>query len=262
MEIGVFSKYLKDLIIDHDKVEIPGLGIFYARFEGAHFSDNRTTIYPPTRYVVFREDEVSEDAWDLICDSVAQEASISPDDARTELEWCVSRLKTELRASKRCELPGLGVLRANSRNDFFFVADDDLDVFPDGLGLEPVCIKMNQPATEPAPAQAPVQTAASAPAPMPAPAPVPAPPAVSVPAPLPEPEEPVKSASPAKRRRSTGCIILLSALIAIAAFLLFLILAYAFRNALSPALDGITSWVDNILNHILYNEEERRILGF
>lgn len=245
MEIGVFSKYVKDLIIDHDKVEIPGLGIFYARFEGAHFSDNRATIYPPTRYVVFREEEVPAEAGELLYEAVASGESIAADQAQTELDWCVSRLKTELRASKRCELPGLGVMRANSRNDFFFVADDDLDVFPDGFGLEPVCIKMNQPAP----------TSSPAPAPAPAPAPVPAP------VPMPEPE-PEPAAEPIRRKRSIGKTVLLSVLIALAAVLLFLILTYAFREALSPAFDSITSWFDNLLNHILYNAEERQILGF
>lgn len=78
---------------------------------------------------------------------------------------------------------------------------------------------------------------------------------------MPEPE-PEPAAEPIRRKRSIGKTVLLSVLIALAAVLLFLILTYAFREALSPAFDSITSWFDNLLNHILYNAEERQILGF
>lgn len=48
----------------------------------------------------------------------------------------------------------------------------------------------------------------------------------------------------------------------IVAVLLILVVSYAFRESLPDAFDGISSWVDNLLNHLLYNEEERQILGF
>ena len=38
-------------------------------------------------------------------------------------------------------LPGLGRLRATRENHFFFVADEDLDIYPEGLGLEPISLK-------------------------------------------------------------------------------------------------------------------------
>ena len=37
--------------------------------------------------------------------------------------------------------PELGRLRATKENNYFFVADEDMDIFPEGLGLEPVSLK-------------------------------------------------------------------------------------------------------------------------
>ena len=151
MDAGSLSKCIKALIGDRDKVEVPGLGVFYARMVPARFSDNRTTIYPPSRTMYCRREEVPAEAGDALVEYIAAESGITGEDAATELSWCISRLKSELSGAKVCALPGLGEMRANSRNDYFFVPDDDLDIYPDGLGLEPVCIKMNQEATGGAP---------------------------------------------------------------------------------------------------------------
>ena len=40
--------------------------------------------------------------------------------------------------------PGLGRLRATKENNLFFVADEDLDIYPDGFGLEPISLKTHQ----------------------------------------------------------------------------------------------------------------------
>ena len=40
--------------------------------------------------------------------------------------------------------PGLGRLRATKENTFFFIADEDLDIYPYGVGLEPVSLKTHE----------------------------------------------------------------------------------------------------------------------
>ena len=41
-------------------------------------------------------------------------------------------------------LPGLGRLRATKENNIFFIADEDLDIYPAGFGLEPISLKTHQ----------------------------------------------------------------------------------------------------------------------
>jgi hypothetical protein len=56
----------------------------------------------------------------------------------------VAELKTVLFSRKTVIFPGLGRMRATKENTVFFVADEDLDIYPAGFGLEPVSLKTHQ----------------------------------------------------------------------------------------------------------------------
>ena len=142
MEITLFSKCIKDLIVENDRVDVPYLGTFTAEMMPAAYSDRQTTIHPPYRKMSFHKGEVSLSEGRPLLNKVMREAGVSLEQAGVELGWCLSRLSSELEGSKICRLPGLGVLRANARNEFFFVPADDLDIWPDGIGFEPISIKL------------------------------------------------------------------------------------------------------------------------
>ena len=141
MEVGVFSKCIKELILDHDEVGVPGLGVFSAQLMPASFSDHRTTINPPYRELTFRKCEVTPEEGSMLNDFICSEMHVSPEQADVELKWCLSRIRSELEGNRTCTLPGLGAMRSTSQSDYFFVSDDNLDIFPDGFGLEPVSIR-------------------------------------------------------------------------------------------------------------------------
>ena len=142
MEIGVFAKCIKELIVENDRVDVPYLGSFTAELMPATYSDRQTTIHPPCSKMSFHKGVVSLAEGRLLLDKVRRELGVNLDQAGVELGWCLSRLNSELEGRKRCPLPGLGMMRANARNEFFFVPDDDLDIWPDGIGFEPIAIKM------------------------------------------------------------------------------------------------------------------------
>lgn len=144
MEINLFSKCVKDLIVENDRVEVPYLGVFSAEMMPASYSDRQTTIHPPYRKMSFHKAEVTLADGRLLLDRVRRELGVSLDQAGVELGWCLSRLCSELEGRKSCKLPGLGMMRANARNEFFFVPDDDLDIWPDGLGFEAISIKVSE----------------------------------------------------------------------------------------------------------------------
>ena len=56
----------------------------------------------------------------------------------------VSELRSVLHTKKTVVFPGLGRLRATKENNVFFVADEELDIYPDGFGLEPISLKTNK----------------------------------------------------------------------------------------------------------------------
>ena len=60
----------------------------------------------------------------------------------------VAELKTVLHAKKVVVFPGLGRLRATKENNIFFIADEDLDIYPEGLGLGPISLKTHKETAE------------------------------------------------------------------------------------------------------------------
>ena len=53
----------------------------------------------------------------------------------------LKELKEILKVRKTIVFPGLGRLRATRENNFFFIPDEDLNIYPDGFGLEPLSLK-------------------------------------------------------------------------------------------------------------------------
>jgi hypothetical protein len=56
----------------------------------------------------------------------------------------IAELRTVIFTKKLVALPGLGRLRATKENNIFFIADEDLDIYPAGFGLEPISLKTHQ----------------------------------------------------------------------------------------------------------------------
>ena len=165
----MFSKCVRDLIVENDRVAVPHLGVFSAMMMPASYSDRQTTIHPPYRKMQFHKEDVSIQDGALLLDKIVAETGVSQEQAGVELGWCLSRLCSELEGRKSCKLPGLGTMRANARNEFFFVPDEDLDIWPDGLGFEPISIKVSERVPEPEPELAAEAVAEEVPAVVPEP---------------------------------------------------------------------------------------------
>lgn len=139
MDIDCLSKMVKDLLLDNDRVALPGFGSFVAELAPSVFSDRGYTINPPYRKLSFRENAEADDM--LLVRHYAAEAGMPEDKARDELIGFISGLREVLNRQKTVIFPELGRLRATRENNYFFVSDEDMDIFPDGVGLEPVSLK-------------------------------------------------------------------------------------------------------------------------
>ena len=259
---------VKELILDNDRVVLPGLGSFVAEIVPSTFSDKGYTINPPYRRLYFRS---KPDQGDELVRFYASSNNVSLEIAERIVTDFVSELKSVLHIKKTVVFPGLGRLRATKENNVFFVADEDLDIYPDGFGLEPVSLKTNQetpeevtaaveglkslledapavlpsepeptPEPEPEPEPQPEPTPAPEPAPEPVtPDPVPEP--TPEPAPVPQPEVPKSSAW----KKVMWALIIL-AIIAVVLFAAFFVI-----SRVSPEL----------LDNILYTKEELEIIN-
>ena len=199
MDIQQLSTMVRDLVLQQDKVVVPGLGVFCAELVPASFSDRGYTLNPPYRKLSFEAEGPSavprqEDSRYLVKAEAA------------ELQQCIASLRSELQSSKCVELPLLGKLRLTTSGELYFIADPDLDIYPDAFGLHPVSMKnhdpqiseaalsaldIDTPMIEPTPQPESAQPAPQSEAPQ-APAPQPAPEATA----LEQPASPAPEASP------------------------------------------------------------------
>lgn len=283
MDIDLLSKMVKELILDNDRVALPGLGSFVAEVVPSTFSDKGYTINPPYRRLYFRSkpDEGRE-----LAGFYASTNKVEEDMAERIIKDFVSELKSVLHTKKTVVFPGLGRLRATKENNVFFIADEDLDIYPAGFGLEPISLKTHQETREevsaaltdlksileePKAEAIPEPSPELASEPLPEPAPVPETPEVQEPADAEasEPEtvkvqaaEPVQEqktepkpaevsvpvSEPVKPKRKT--ILILS--ICLLALVIILLIAFAVVGRLCP------DWIDQFL----YSPEELKILNY
>ncbi len=274
MDIDLLSKMVKEMILDNDSVTLPGIGSFVAEVVPATFSDKGYTINPPYRRLFFRQRHQDDSR---LIDFYCQSNGVAPADGERILTEFLAGLKEILIEKKNVILPGLGRLRATKENNFFFVPDEDLDIYPNGYGLEPISLKTHQETEEEVsaaiaglrsiieePVEEPVVVPEPEPVVEPEPAVEPEPIDISLPdeEPIvevaPEPETPVEpeavepaAPAPEKKPRNpwiTLGLVLGALLLAVALFLLvFVILA-----KIDP----------EFIDSLLYSPEELRILNY
>lgn len=141
MDIDLLSKMVKELILDNDRVVLPGLGSFVAEVVPSTFSDKGYTINPPYRRLFFRP---KPDEGDELAAFYASTNNVDKAMAERIIKDFVAELKPMLHTKKTIVFPGLGRLRATKENAIFFVANEDLDIYPAGFGLEPISLKTHQ----------------------------------------------------------------------------------------------------------------------
>lgn len=141
MDIDLLSKIIREIILDNDSVTLPGLGSFVAEMVPSTFTDRGYTINPPYRRLYFNRSEGRDT---LLVDFYAQSNSISQDDAVRIVVPFLSQLREVLKEKKTVYFPGLGRLRATKENNFFFIADENLDIYPGGFGLAPISLKTHE----------------------------------------------------------------------------------------------------------------------
>ena len=283
MDIDLLSKMVKELILDNDRVVLPGLGSFVAEIVPSTFSDRGYTINPPYRRLYFRS---RPDEGDGLVRFYAESNKVDMDVAERIIKDFISELKTLLHTRKTVVFPGLGRLRATKENNIFFVANEDLDIYPAGFGLEPISLKthqetgeevsaaveglkslLNETETVPGPVQEPtiepVQEQVSEPEPEHVPEAAPEPEVVPEPevqAVIPEPEtvsepetvpETVEVPLQTEETKANVGKVLLIILCVIAAIAVLLLLALAIAGRVWP------EWVDTFL----YTPDELKILN-
>lgn len=150
------------LVVDYDRVSLPGVGTFYVELMPASFTDKGFSMNPPYKTLSFNQVQTDDS---LLVSLYAKSNQLDEEVARPYIVQFLQELKQVLIEKKTIILPGLGKLRATRENNFFFVSDEGLDIFPEGFALKPVSLKsLAGLEIEPINIQVPLPPTASAPA--------------------------------------------------------------------------------------------------
>ena len=250
---------VKELILDNDRVVLPGLGCFVAEMVPATFSDKGYTINPPYRRLYFRAKSEADEG---LVNFYASTNGLEKEVAARILGDFISELKTIIYSKKMVVLPGLGRLRATKENNIFFIADEDLDIYPAGFGLEPISLKTHKVGEqEVSDAVVGLKSILDEPVPVAEPVPVPEPEPESVKEPEPEPEvvepvvapepEPTSEPEPTPAAKTSTSKKWLIAVAVTLATIIVLMAAYIVLARLAPEM----------FDKILYTPEELEILN-
>ena len=145
MDIELLSRMVAELIVKNYSVGLPGMGSFVAEIVPASFSDRGYSITPPYRKLSFRGGYPTDS---LLVDYYAKSNGTDKEEARSTITDYVIQMKSVLKERKTIIFPGLGKLRATKDNTFFFVPDENLDIYPDGITLQPISLKTHSVSSE------------------------------------------------------------------------------------------------------------------
>ena len=138
MDIGQLAQMIRELVPTNEEIALPGVGVFVVEEVPASFTDRGYTVNPPYLRLAFRQKESTDNS---LVKLYARDKSISEKEAATILGGFFKRLASVLKDKKSIALPGLGRLRATNENIFFFVQNQDIDIYPQGFGLGSISLK-------------------------------------------------------------------------------------------------------------------------
>ena len=77
------SKFISELLIEHDCVTVPGLGSFLGNFKSAHYDLENEKFYPPSKQISFNSQIKVNDG--LLAKFMSEKSGLNYDDSLKEI---------------------------------------------------------------------------------------------------------------------------------------------------------------------------------
>ncbi len=139
MDVFLLSRLLRELIIDNERVPVPGLGYLMTEPSPAIFSEDGLAILPPGRKISFKAEKMA--SGEMIWKYYAAESGIDEDTAKMELEAFMTQLIPMLKTKRVIDLQGIGRFRCTADGNVYFAAAEADNVFNSAFGFEPVTLR-------------------------------------------------------------------------------------------------------------------------
>lgn len=127
---------IRELLFDHDCVIVPEFGGFLVQYKGARIDEARRLVHPPSKEVGFNKQLTRNDG--LLVDSVAKQADVRFEQARTQVARQVEQWQRTLGHGGRVEVTGVGTFWTDTAKNLRFEPDPHANFLKDAYGLRAV----------------------------------------------------------------------------------------------------------------------------
>ncbi len=127
------GKYIADLLREHNRVSLPGLGAFVGNYKPAMLNEETLVLSPPYTEINFSKDETWND--ELLENFVARIEELSIEEAKRLVAESVAEIVIALQKNGNFAFPGLGQLVKDGWSINFEI-EEGINLLPDAFGLE------------------------------------------------------------------------------------------------------------------------------
>ncbi len=128
-----FGKHIKELILLHDCVIIPGLGGFVANYKPAQFDPDRGTASPPSKHILFNRNLVHNDG--LLYGHVSQVTGYGYKDVQEQALAYIEGIRRDTRKGTKFLIGGLGYFYLDGENRIQFSEEEGNNFLLESYGL-------------------------------------------------------------------------------------------------------------------------------
>ncbi|MCK4746848.1 MAG: hypothetical protein KAT15_07435, partial [Bacteroidales bacterium] len=128
-----FEKHIKDLLLLHDCVILPGLGGFIANYKPAEFNPARNTANPPSKHILFNSNLVHNDG--LLYAHVSEATGYGYKDVQEMAIDYIERIRREARTGMKHVIDGLGYFYFDKESQIQFREEAGNNFLLESYGL-------------------------------------------------------------------------------------------------------------------------------
>ncbi len=130
------AKYISELLFEHEKVIIPGLGAFFSEASSAQINQKDKSISPPQKKIRFNPALRIDD--NLLTNHISSVENIPLKEAKTAIEDFVKTCIDETNQGKKIKLIDIGVLYKDSNEKMAFIPESNKNYDLNTFGMSDV----------------------------------------------------------------------------------------------------------------------------
>ncbi|MEZ4986559.1 MAG: SPOR domain-containing protein [Saprospiraceae bacterium] len=132
----ILSRCIADLLYEHERLTIPGLGSFEHTHAPALIDQIQGEVHAPSRFVKFNANIIMDDG--VLLDCLQNHLKLTTAQTTDWLEQEVAHIKEALQRKDIVEIPGVGRLFLNFEQQLQFVAESSANFNIDAFGLQSI----------------------------------------------------------------------------------------------------------------------------